>query len=94
MRKNLQNILLILALVALSVIIYDFACGHMNENPFDTNKCPLCQAHQSTEIVYFSLYFLLLGLFLTGTLLSAVEWQIPSFFFLRNISHKAPPLIP
>jgi hypothetical protein len=92
MYKNVNKIFIILALIALTIILVDYTCGHMHENPLESNGCPLCQAHQSSEVGFCSiLFYISLGFILTGILLNTVEWVIPSLFFLRNITHRAPP---
>ncbi|MCE5252457.1 hypothetical protein LLG96_19825 [bacterium] len=92
MKNKFYIVFLFFALVALTMIGYDYVCGHMGENPLIPNKCLLCQAYQSTELVhYFTVFF---GIFSIMPLLGFIIVTDNLLFplqFLTVISLRAPP---
>jgi len=62
--KKTHILFLFLSIIALLLIGHHYACGHMRENPFIPNECPLCAAFQSAELGHI----LLVTLFAFGIL--------------------------
>ena len=60
MHKKARRVFLLLSLISLTFIGFDYVYGHVGENPIPPNHCPLCQAYQSTESAQVFLAFLLL----------------------------------
>ena len=92
MYNKLRVILIIFAFLSLVVIGYDYVCGHMDENPFDSNYCPICAISNSIELghlVFVSLLFF--GIFsLTGFInLRSAFFYIP--FYLSIFPDRSPP---
>ena len=94
MYNKVRTLLTILAFLALLVIGLDYVCGHMDENPFDANYCPICAISNSTELGHLLLVCLLFfGIFsLTGFIyLRTAFFNIP--FYLAISPDRAPPFI-
>jgi len=93
MRKStLHFIFVLLAVTALAVIGHDYICGHMADNPFKPNECPLCAAYQSADIgqiLLFSLLAILLPL-LFGLSMSD-QWHSGIPLYISIFSLRAPP---
>ena len=60
MRKKIHIVFLVLSLVSLTYISYDYTYGHAGENPTLPNHCVICQAYQSTEAAQVFLAFILI----------------------------------
>ncbi|MFC1528318.1 hypothetical protein ACFL5B_00255 [Candidatus Latescibacterota bacterium] len=92
MEKKYYWLFLFFSLLALVLIGADYVCGHMGENPFRPNKCPLCSAFQSAELGHILLFSLLafgilpvVGFFRLNCLFSTVS------VYLTTYSLRAPP---
>jgi len=62
--KKTYIFFLFFSIIALLLIGHHYACGHMRENPFIPNECPLCAVCQSAELGHI----LLVTLFAFGIL--------------------------
>lgn len=92
MYNKLRVIIILLAFLSLLVIGYDYVCGHMHENPFNSNYCPICAISNSTELGHLLLVCLLFfGIFpLTGFInLRSPFFYIP--FYLSIYPDRSPP---
>lgn len=92
MAKKYYRLFLLLSLFTLVLIGADYVCGHMGENPFLPNKCPLCAAFHSTELNHILLFSILtygilpvLGFFIINDLFSTIS------IYLTTYSLRAPP---
>jgi len=91
---KIGNLLLILfALVALSVISWDYTSGHTLEDLANPEYCPICAAFQSVEIgVLLVCIIILLGF--VPTLYCVIRETvlfIPSLFAISIAPNRAPP---
>lgn len=50
MRQTGHTIFLLLSVLAITLMMGDYVCGHMHESPFKHDTCPLCAAYQSIEM--------------------------------------------
>ncbi|MBT4484081.1 MAG: hypothetical protein HOC71_10445 [Candidatus Latescibacteria bacterium] len=92
MVKKNNNLFIFFALLALFLIGADYVCGHMGENPFGPNNCPLCSAFQSAELSHILLFSILAfgilpvsGFFRINCLFSPIS------IYLTTYSLRAPP---
>jgi len=92
MVRKLHILFLLLSLLALCVIGFDYVCGHMSESPLKPNQCPLCAAFQSTELGHLTLisltiFFLLpfIGYYTND------RWFSPHAIHLVSLTLRAPP---
>jgi len=92
MIKKTAFLFIFLALVALLLIDFDYVCGHMSENPFKPNECPLCAAFQSTELGDINLLTLLaFGLIPIIGFLTIRQTISPLATYISTYSLRAPP---
>ena len=92
MNKKIHIVFLFLSLIALSLIGWDYVCGHLGENPCVPNNCLLCLAFQSTELGHSILaFFLIFGILPVIGYIKSKEWIFPADRFLTYISLRAPP---
>lgn len=92
MRRTGRNIFLILSVLAITLMMWDFVCGHMDESPFAHHTCPLCAAYQSVEMsgdalsdLALCLIFILIGYYCK----KSSHVRISCHF--RNLTLRAPP---
>ncbi|MBN1292759.1 MAG: hypothetical protein JXB48_13040 [Candidatus Latescibacteria bacterium] len=85
-------LILLMSLLALFVILYDYEYGHLGENVLNPEWCPLCESIQSTELGHlFMVYLLFVGILtLLGFLDSSNEIAVSSLYF-NLTSQRAPP---
>lgn len=92
LHSTLVSIFLFLMFCALVVLLSHAAIGHMGENPFIPNACPLCSAIGS-----FALGQLFLASLLVNALLQVIgiipsdSWLPARSLFHFSISLRAPP---
>ena len=93
MKKITFLLLIFLAFLALFVVGFDYVCGHMYENPFKPDECPICASFNSTEFIHLFLFILLfLGFLpLTGVILQSSS-RLPLFLIASIRNGRAPPL--
>ena len=92
MYKKTHIVFLLLSFIALSLIGWDYVCGHLGENPCVHNNCLLCLAFQSTELGHsIPAFFLIFGLSPVIDYIKSQEWILPANRFLTYISLRAPP---
>ncbi len=90
--KRIFPLFIILSILAIVVVAYDFTCGHMDENPFSELKCPLCQAFHSIIGGGLALTSALLFIYLVFAGLSLVLMSRPiTAIFLDTHSFRGPP---
>ena len=95
MHKKIHILFVFFALFSLSLIGYDYVCGHFGENPFISNHCLLCKAFQSTELVNdFPILQLFFGLLLFIDLIRNNKSVLPKDISLTVVSLRAPPETP
>lgn len=56
-RKIVLLVSIVLALTAITVISWDYTCGHMDQNPAIPNHCPLCTAYASLTLALVFIIF-------------------------------------
>jgi len=94
MNNKLRVILLLLSFLALFVINHDYVCGHLNENPFHSDKCPICKLFQSTELSpLLIVYKILFGILTVITYVCIIRTFSPLSIYLTTFSYRAPPLV-
>lgn len=59
MNRSSRIVLLLLAILALFVIMYDYEFGHLGEDALQSEWCPLCSSFHSTELGHNVAVFLL-----------------------------------
>jgi len=92
MNKKTKIFFLLVSLLALFLMGYDYVCGHMDENYLLPNKCPLCAAYQSLESGQILLVFLLLfGIPPLLGIIIPVVWFSFGFNYFAIPSLRAPP---
>ena len=94
MSGKLRTLFILLSLLALFVIGFDYVCGHMEENPFLPDTCPICASFHSTELGYLLIFLLMfLGILpLTGFISLHSSCSVISLH-LSTFSNRSPPSV-
>ena len=87
-------LLLLLAIIALTVISWDYTSGHTIDDIVNQTYCPICDAFQSTELGVLLLYIvMLIGLVpVLCFFMGDNTLFIPSLVQVSITPSRAPPL--
>ena len=59
MNRSTRAILLLLSLLAVFIIVYDYEFGHLGEDLLNPEWCPICYSLKSTELGHLLVVYLL-----------------------------------
>jgi len=92
MNRSSRIVLLLLAILALFVIIYDYEFGHLGEDALHPEWCPLCYSFHSTELGHlFTVFLLFVGILpLVGFVYYTSSFSVSSIEATQS-SPRAPP---
>jgi len=94
MKRKTFVFLLFLSLLALFVVDYDYVCGHMGEDPYVPEVCPICASFNSTELGHlFVFILLLLGIFPLIGLFTPTNIFSFKLIHLSNLPARSPPFV-
>ncbi len=93
--KYLKIFFVLLSLLAIAYLSYDYSCQHMGENVFDHKYCPICDAYGSIVFVYVFLALIVLLHVLQQRYLTFKKESLFCKSFIKTIfSLRAPPVSP
>ncbi len=86
--------MLVLAILSLAILSWDYTCGHTFEDMISLEYCPFCQSFQSAEIGVLLVFILVLLGFVSviGRLVVSSNSLLPLFCVFSVIPNRAPPV--
>ena len=92
MNRSSRIVFLLLAILALFVVTYDYEFGHLGEDLLHPEWCPICYVFHSTELGHlFAVFLLFVGILsLLGFVCYTSSFSVSSIEVTQSLP-RAPP---